>query len=89
MKITLITGATGGLGKAFAKLYFERKKAALSVKVEKLEAMSPLRVLQRGYCVAENGDGALTSAKSAKIGSPLLLTFSDGRVSAIVDKKEI
>jgi exodeoxyribonuclease VII large subunit len=74
--------------KAAFTVDFERKRAALSAKAEKAEALSPLRVLCRGYCVAQTESGTLTSVDGANVGQPLSLTLSDGKIFAIVEKKE-
>ncbi len=74
--------------KAAFAVDFERKRAALSAKAEKAEALSPLRVLRRGYCVAQTESGTLTSVDGATVGQSLSLSLSDGKISAIVEKKE-
>ncbi len=74
--------------KTAARMDFERKRAELSARAEKLEALSPLRVLRRGYCVAESEGGVLTSVDGAAIGAHLHLTLSDGKISAVVQEKE-
>ncbi len=71
-----------------ARTDFDRKRAELSVKAEKLEALSPLRVLCRGYCVAESEGSVLTSVDGVAVGAPLQLTLSDGKISAVVQEKE-
>ena len=73
---------------AIAKIDFERRKTDISKKAEKLEALSPLRVLHRGYCVAEDEDGVLASVERAEIGKTLNLTLSDGKISATIQTKE-
>lgn len=74
-----------------ADLLLERKKQTLGGYVGKLEALSPLAVLQRGYAVAQNGQGAVTTSADAFVpGEPITIRFSDGTVSAVVQdiKKE-
>ncbi|HEY2643769.1 MAG TPA: exodeoxyribonuclease VII large subunit [Galbitalea sp.] len=55
-----------------------------------LRALSPQRTLDRGYAIAQLPSGlALRAAKDAPSGTPLLLTVSDGRLTAIAgDAKE-
>jgi len=51
----------------------------------KLDAMSPLKVLSRGYAVAFDKDGrALTSASSVAVGDPLRIRLRDGELEAAV-----
>ena len=70
------------------RMNLERKKAEIGAKAEKLEALSPLRVLRRGYCVAEAKGNVLTSVERISVGDPLSLTFLDGKILATVQEKE-
>ncbi len=67
---------------------FLKRKAEIALKAEKLEALSPLRVLHRGYCVANTERGVLTSVDEAAVGSELSLSVSDGKIFATVREKE-
>ena len=74
-----------------ADLLMERKKRGLSASVGKLEALSPLAVLQRGYAVAQNRDGEVTTSAAAfEKGDRITVRFADGAIDATVDgiKKE-
>ncbi len=59
--------------------------------VSKLDAMSPLKVLTRGYAMAENEAGQLVrSVRQVEPGDKLNIRFGDGAVSVTVcDKKEL
>ena len=60
----------------------------LAVLDAKLQAMSPLRILARGYTVTENADGQLLkSSAQLKTGEILVTRFKDGQVVSQV--KEI
>ena len=51
-----------------------------------LDAMSPLRVLRRGYSLAEDGEGhTVKSASSLHRGDRLRLRFADGAADCTVD----
>jgi exodeoxyribonuclease VII large subunit len=50
----------------------------------RLDALSPLRVLERGYVVVTQEDGAVTSAKALSAGDAVSLRFSDGERSALI-----
>ena len=53
-----------------------------------LDALSPLRVLERGYAVAQDSRGrAVRSAASLEVGDELSLRFSKGR--AEVEVREV
>ena len=56
----------------------------------KLDAMSPLKVLTRGYSMTENDRGeVIRSVTQAQLGERIGITFSDGRLFAtVMDKKE-
>ena len=56
----------------------------------KLDAMSPLKVLSRGYSMTQNVDhNVIRSIKQIEIGDPLLISVSDGMITAAVtDIKE-
>jgi len=58
--------------------------------VAKLDAMSPLKVLTRGYAMAENHNGEIIrSVHQVKLEEHINIRFSDGEISAVVcEKKE-
>ena len=67
----------------------ERKKQMLGAAVGKLEALSPLAVLQRGYAVATDRDGGVaTSASAFEVGQSMTVRFADGAVNATVQSIE-
>lgn len=54
-----------------------------------LDAMSPLKVLSRGYCIAENENGTiLRTTKDVAVNDMLNITVCDGRVKCRVSEKE-
>ena len=55
-----------------------------------LDAMSPLKVLTRGYAVAENEDGTiLRSVQQVKRGERITVSLSDGAITAnVLEVKE-
>ncbi len=57
--------------------------------VSKLDAMSPLKVLSRGYAMTQNSGGEVVrSVKQVQIGEPISISLSDGKLSATVMNKE-
>ncbi len=68
----------------------ERKRRRFVELTAKLDAMSPLKVLTRGYAMAQKKDGTvLRSVSQAEIADEISITVGDGSVSAMVtDVKE-
>lgn len=59
------------------------KRTRLSVGASKMDALSPLSVLDRGYAMAQSGDGhVLSSVKQIKENEKFTLSLSDGSVEA-------
>ena len=66
-----------------------RERHRYVASVSKLDAMSPLKVLTRGYAYAQTGDGTvLKSVNQVEAGQQITVSLSDGRLSATVMKKE-
>ena len=53
--------------------------------VGKLEALSPLLTLQRGYTMTKKDGKVVSSSKKIKKGDLLEISFSDGEVNAVVE----
>ena len=57
--------------------------------VSKLDAMSPLKVLLRGYSMAQDQDGqVIKSVQQTQVGQKMKISFRDGVVGAVVTEKE-
>lgn len=67
-----------------AEMIVKKNRLIFSSLVGKLDAMSPLKVLSRGYTMVTCEDKVLTSAKSVKTGDILDLRFADGNVKCEV-----
>lgn len=69
---------------------FERNKRNFVALTAKLDAMSPLKVLTRGYAMAQMRDGnVLRSTNQVSAGDRITVTLSDGKIHATVtDEKE-
>ncbi len=52
--------------------------------VAKLDALSPLAVLARGYSITNKGDKTVSSVKDVSSGDDLVLIFNDGKVDVKV-----
>jgi exodeoxyribonuclease VII large subunit len=58
--------------------------------VGKLDALSPLGVLARGYLIARQEDGRLaTRAATLSPGDPLSLRFADGTVKVVTSSVDL
>ena len=77
---------TSCISRVFEKLFTE-----LSLLSGKLDAMSPLSVLRRGYGIVTRGKRAISSAHGINPGEHISVQLSDGRIDALVEsvKKEV
>jgi len=67
--------------RAASQHLLERSRMRLSQEVGRLEALSPLRVLARGFAAVETENGKiLSSAKGLREGQEIRIRFGDGRV---------
>ena len=81
LKNRLLSAQTNGVNR--------RKQAYISL-TAKLDAMSPLKVLTRGYAMTRLEDGTvLRSVRQVAAGTQVTVSLSDGRFSAsVIDVKE-
>ena len=67
----------------------EQKQRQFVGLTAKLDAMSPLKVLTRGYAMAQTEDGAvLKSVQQTAVGDRIKITLGDGSLTAAVTQKE-
>lgn len=65
----------------------EEKRRALSAGASALDLLSPLKILSRGYSIAQTADGAvLTSMNAVSPGNTIVLRVSDGILECTVDQ---
>ena len=62
--------------------YMERKSSQLSERIGRLESLSPLKVLSRGYSLVYSGDKLLSSTDSIAVGDTVDIRFGKGTASA-------
>ena len=81
LKNRLISGQNQALSK---------KEARYIALTAKLDAMSPLKVLTRGYSMAQKDEGpVIRSVHQVELGERITVTLNDGKLSAtVMDKKE-
>lgn len=65
------------------------QRQAFGILAGKLDALSPLKVLARGYAIASNQQGLVTKAEKAQPGEDLHLKFMDGSLSCRVISREM
>ena len=83
MKIGLISENLDRL----AEMCLNDRRARLALGAAKLEAISPLATLSRGYAIAKGDKGAVRSVNDVKAGEIIELALADGEISAEI--KEI
>ena len=89
----IIDRRTEYLDRVTERLLFESKNTLqqaenrLNAVVGRLEALSPLKVLSRGFAAVTDKSGAVSSAKQLKKGDEIKLKFADG--SAVCEINEI
>jgi exodeoxyribonuclease VII large subunit len=65
----------------------ERRRARLQMLAARLDALSPLSTLGRGYSIARGADGrTLSSVTDFAVGDPFTLLVRDGTVEANAEK---
>jgi len=63
-----------------------RKRMQFSACTAKLDALSPLKVLSRGYAITQKIDGTvLRSVTDAKPNDHLTITLADGKISTVIE----
>jgi exodeoxyribonuclease VII large subunit len=73
------------LRKAVARL-LHRRRERLESRVGKLDALSPLKVLDRGYAIALAEGRAISDGSTLKVGDPIELRFARGRADVVVKR---
>lgn len=67
----------------------DRKKQQFIALTSKLDAMSPLKVLTRGYALVRTAEGeVLRSVRQVEPGDRIVVSLSDGALTAAVTEKE-
>ncbi|MHB1315574.1 MAG: exodeoxyribonuclease VII large subunit [Christensenellales bacterium] len=66
------------------KAGFANKRQRFGLAMEKLEMLSPMNVLKRGYAIVRKNDQAVTSAAQLKPGETIVVSFFDGDAQSSV-----
>lgn len=67
--------------------YTERKEAELSGIISRLEGLSPLKVLSRGYSLVYKGDSLINSSENLSQGDHIRIQFGNGGAEAEIINK--
>ena len=74
------------------KKYFDdklvRRKHTLQLFIEKLEGLSPLEKISRGFAYVSGADGPIVSTKDVDVGDDISLIIKDGKIDAKVSGKQ-
>ena len=65
------------------------KRRRYAATAARLDALSPLKVLSRGYSMISDGETVIKSAKGLRLGQSLRVTFSDGSADCAVQGVQI
>jgi exodeoxyribonuclease VII large subunit len=69
------------------RIHLDQFKSELKTAAGRLDALSPLTVLSRGYTVAQREDGSvIRTSRDLKPGDRLILTVTDGKFQGIYEK---
>lgn len=79
-----LTSLTVGLKNSYSALLSD-KKERFSADCAKLDAMSPLSTIGRGYALAYKKDSPIKSIKSIDVGDKIKIRFSDGTADCTVN----
>ncbi|OPZ21775.1 MAG: Exodeoxyribonuclease 7 large subunit [Firmicutes bacterium ADurb.BinA205] len=66
--------------------YMERLSSQLSERIGRLESLSPLKVLSRGYSLVYSGDRLLSSTDGISVGDTVDIRFGKGTASAEINE---
>ena len=66
------------------EILFDKKKNKYINILSKLETLSPLKTLQRGYSITKKDNKVITSIKNVKKGDNIKIEFNDGDIDAKV-----
>ncbi len=64
--------------------YLKNKKTSFSYCIEKLDLLSPLKTLQRGYIISKKNDAIIKSVKDLHTDDTITLVYADGKKEVIV-----
>lgn len=69
------------------KMGLQRAAGDISERAARLDSLSPLKTLSRGYSIVYKDNKPINSAEKVSVGDTIRIRFSDGEVSASVSEK--
>lgn len=81
-----LSGLETRMGLAFER-YTEKRSSELCEKIAKLESLSPLKVMARGYSLVYSGEALVRSSEDIEKGSEVTLRFDNGGAKAEITEK--
>lgn len=75
--------------KSSFRQYIMEKNNSLAGVSSKLDAMSPLKVLSRGYTVVMKDNSAVSAVKDIHMGDRIEVLFSDGKAKCTVNERSV
>lgn len=72
------------------KNILSKRKGDFSALVGKLDALSPLKILTRGYAFVQKDDNIVKSINEVEIGDKIVLHLNDGKLNCdVLEKMEV
>ena len=62
-----------------------KNKLMLNEKISRLDALSPLKTISRGYTISEKDGKIIKTVSQLKIGDKIDLRYNDGKVKANIE----
>ncbi len=72
-----------------AQVKFQENKYKLEKMIEVLTKLNPLEILKNGYAFIEKDNKKITSINSVSVGDEINISLADGKIDAVINKKEI
>ena len=87
-KKMLLAAEEEKMGRAMEKI-LHQKKMIYGKAASTLDAISPLKVIARGYGMVEKDGGIVKSIEDVNIGDEIVTRLSDGNIVSVVRNKEV
>ena len=68
---------------------FTKHSSDFAMLCSKLDSLSPLKVLARGYSITKKGENIITDSKDLSVGDSISIQFADGSVNADITEVQL
>ena len=68
---------------------FTKHSSDFAMLCSKLDSLSPLKVLARGYSITKKGENIITDSKDLSVGDSISIQFADGNVKADITEVQL